>query len=62
MEHNWGLQCIGEGRVPLLGPLGILGITRAAGMKHEGCRVGGDEGYAGGEGSLQCAVAATLEN
>lgn len=41
-------------------PLGIMGITRVAGMKSAGCRVGGDEGYAMGEGSLQCSMAAAL--
>ena len=54
--------CNAWGEVPLLEPLGIVGMTRAAGMKPVGCRVGGDEGYAVGEGSLQCTVAAALEN
>lgn len=44
--------------MPLLGPLGILGMRGAAGMKPTGCRVGGDEDYTVGEGSLQGAESA----
>lgn len=40
-----------------MGPLGMAG-----GMKPTGGRGGRDEGYAVGEGSLQGAVAAALEN
>ena len=35
---------MGEGRVPPLGPLGIMGMRKVAGMKPVGCSVGGRVG------------------